>query len=304
MKILQKDFAFRSPIDGCELEGTYIYPEKPIGIVQFLHGMAEHKTRYFGVMEALAKEGYTCLIHNHRGHGNCEITGHFGDGGANGMIEDAKLAGTLAKQEFPNLPLFLFGHSMGSLIARCCIRRFDEEYAGAFICGTPFAAPALIKVARALIAFKIKLHGDQRRSKTINAMVTGAFNKKVENPVSPNQWITFNEQNVAAYDADPLCGFCFTLNGFKGLMELMDETFTAKSWVRNNPNLPIHFISGAEDPCHGGLKNFQTAVSLMEAQGYPVTARIFEEMRHEILLEKENAIVYAHILEALKEMQK
>ncbi len=301
--ILQKEFSFRSPVDQIALEGTYIYPENPIGILQFLHGMAEHKERYFEGMRRLAQNGYACVIHNHRGHGNCPILGHFGQGGAEGIIADAQAVGELAKKEFPGLPLYLFGHSMGSLIARCCLKRADEGYRGIFVCGTPFAPPALIKIARGYIALKIKLNGDQRRSKSVNAMVTGAFNKGIKDAASPNQWISYNPQNVAAYDADPLCGFCFTLSGFAGLMALMDETFSEKGWACKNTALPIHLLSGADDPCHGGLKNFDYAAQIIARKGYPTTKKIFEKMRHEILLEEGNEEVFAHILSVLKEME-
>ena len=304
MEVFQKDFTLISPADGIALEATCIYPEKPIAILQFLHGMAEHKERYYGAMRRFARAGYACLIHNHRGHGSCTLLGHFGQGGAEGLLADAKVCSDWGKKEFPGLPLYLFGHSMGSLLARCYLQRYDGELSGLFICGTPYAPPALIKIARIFIALKIKLHGDEWRSNTVNAMVTGAFNKTIKNPTSPNQWISFNPENVAAYDADPLCGFCFTLSGFAGLMELMNGTFCKKDYCRANPSLPVHFLSGEQDPCHTGLKNFQKAVGRVAAQGYPTTQKIFPAMRHEILLEKENEEVFTHILAILKEMQK
>lgn len=302
MSIQQTDFTFLSRVDEIPLEGTMIYPENPIGIIQFLHGMAEHKERYYGTMRALAEAGYACVIHNHRGHGNCPILGHFGTGGAEGLIADAKAVSDLAKERFPNLPLVLFGHSMGSLTARCYLKRFDDAIDGLIVCGTPFAPAALIKIARAFIALKIRLNGDEWRSKTVNAMVTGAFNKGIKDATSPNQWISFNEENVKAYDADPLCGFCFTLSGFAGLMAMMDETYSTKNWGLKNPALPVHFISGTEDPCHTGIKNFQKAVAMVERKGYKTTHRLFENMRHEILLEKGNAAVLTHLVSVLEEM--
>lgn len=302
MAVTQKDFTFTSPADGIELEGTYIFPQNPKGVVQFVHGMAEHKARYFGTMTALANAGYACVIHNHRGHGNCPIQGHFGTAGAKGMIADTCAVTALARQQFPVVPLYMFGHSMGSLAARCCLKHHDAEYDGFFICGTPFAAPAVIAVAQAFIALKIKIHGDQYRSTTVNSMVTGAFNRAIKNPTSPNQWITYDLQNVAAYDADPQCGFCFTLNGFKGLMALMAETYSAKNWALKNTDLPVHFISGADDPCHGGEKNFNTAADLVQSKGYKVSRRLFPAMRHEILLEQEHQTVIDYILEKLEEM--
>lgn len=300
MTIRQKDFSFRSPADGITLEGTYIYPESPKGIVQLVHGMAEHKARYFGTMKALAEAGYATVIHNHRGHGSCPIQGHFGAVGNEGMIADTHEVSQLAKEAFPGLPLYLFGHSMGSLVVRCYLKRFDQELSGLIVCGTPYASPTLIKIAQGYIALKLRLHGGEYRSTTVNAMVTGAFNRGIKNAASPHQWLSYNQENVTAYDADPQCGFCFTLNGFKGLMALMDETYSLKNWALGNPTLPVYFISGADDPCHGGEKNFNKAVQLVRSKGYPVEARLFPAMRHEILLEQEKEHVIKYILDILE----
>ena len=105
MSIQQTDFTFRSPADGIALEGTFFYPEDPVGILQFLHGMAEHKERYYGAMRALAAAGYACVIHNHRGHGNCPVLGHFGAGGAEGLIADAKHVGSVLFQTVAKIPI-------------------------------------------------------------------------------------------------------------------------------------------------------------------------------------------------------
>ncbi|MBQ7779413.1 MAG: alpha/beta fold hydrolase [Clostridia bacterium] len=298
--MIQQDFTFASPADGTPLEGTYIYPEDPKGIIQFVHGMAEHKARYFGTMTALAEAGYATVIHNHRGHGSCALLGHFGRGGAEGMIADTHAVSCLAKEKFPSLPLTLFGHSMGSLVARCYLKRYDEELNRLFICGTPYAPPAAIRIARAYIALKIKLNGDQHRSTTVNALVTGAFNRGIKNASSPNQWISYDAANVAVYDADPLCGFCFTLSGFQGLMALMAETYSPANWGCKNTALPVHFISGQDDPCHTGEKNFMKAVEIVRKKGYNVSHKLFPAMRHEILLEEKKTDVIKYMLDILE----
>lgn len=301
MAIHQEEFSFLSPIDGISLQGTYIYPDAPKGIVQFVHGMAEHRARYCGVMTYLAEQGYAAVIHDHRGHGDCPLTGHFGKGGKEGIIADARAVSLLAKEKFPGIPFWLFGHSMGSLVARCYLKRFDEELDGLFLCGTPYAASIAVKAAQALIAAKIPFQGDTHRSHMINGLVGGSFNKAIENPVSPNQWISYNEENVKAYDADPLCGFCFTLSGFKGLMGLMAEGYSKKGWSCQKKDLPLYVISGTDDPCHGGEKTFMEAVAHLEGQGYAPRWTLFPKMRHEILLEDEKEKVYTYILEKLEE---
>ncbi len=302
MSIHQENFTFHSSADGIALQGTYIYPDAPRGIVQFLHGMAEHRARYFGVMTALAEAGYAAVIHDHRGHGDCPLTGHFGKAGREGLLSDAKQVTQLAKAKFPDLPFVLFGHSMGSLAARCYLKRYEQELDGLFLCGIPYAPPISIKAAQGLIALKIPFQGDTHRSHLVNGLVTGAFNKAIKDPASPNQWISYNEENVAAYDADPLCGFCFTLSGFQGLMGLMAEAYSEKGWAVKKQDLPIFMISGADDPCHTGEKYFRLAGEQLRKQGYRgVRQRLFPAMRHEILLEKEHQVVYDYLLESLNE---
>ncbi|PWM41801.1 MAG: alpha/beta hydrolase [Clostridiales bacterium] len=303
MPVQREDFTFHSPADQLVLECTAIYPAQPRGIVQFVHGMAEHKARYFEAMEYLAQRGYATVIHNHRGHGGCRIPGHFGKAGAEGLILDTRRLTDIAKEKFPGLPLYLFGHSMGSLVSRCYLKRYDRELSGLFLCGTPYTAPAAVRAGKALISLKILLHGDTRRDAQINRLVTGAFNRSVPNAASPNQWISANAENVTAFDQDPLCGFCFTLNGFRGLMDLMGEAYSPKGWKLENTGLPVHLLSGAEDPCHGGKASFLKSVRIIESKGYAVTWRLFDGMRHEILNEKEKDAVLAHIAEQLRKME-
>ncbi len=298
----RKDFKVASPVDGAQLEGTILLPQTPKGIVQIFHGMAEHKERYLHFMEFLASHGYAAVIHNHRGHGTCELKGHFGGQHGESLILDGRAVQEWAKQELPDLPVYLFGHSMGSLVARCYLKRFDEDLAGLFLCGVPFAPNIAIKTALTYIALKRKLHGDRYTSSTVNAMVVGAFNRGIKKPCSPNQWISYEQANVEKYDADPLCGFCFTLDGFRGLMELMQEAYSGEGWALKNPRLRVHFISGADDPCHTGEARFFQAVAGVEKQGYPVTFKLYPGMRHEILNETEKETVYQDVLAKLEEL--
>ncbi len=298
----RKDFNLKSPVDGVELEGTLLIPQEPQGIVQLLHGMAEHKERYLHFMEFLASHGYAAVIHNHRGHGNCALKGHFGKQKGESLVLDARAVQQWVRKELPDLPVYLFGHSMGSLVARCYLKRFDEDLNGLFLCGAPYASPGAIGAALAYIGFKTKLHGDQYTSSTVNALVVGAFNKGIKKPCSPNQWISYEPENVRKYDEDPLCGFCFTLDGFRGLMELMKEAYSKEGWVRKNPRLRVHFISGQDDPCHTGEPRFFRAVAGVENQGYPVTFKLYSNMRHEILNEADKETVYGDVLAKLEEL--
>lgn len=303
MPLRRENFTFRSPIDRLELESSAIFPEQPRGIVQLVHGMAEHKGRYTELMEYLARRGWAVFIHNHRGHGNCAIPGYFGTAGAEGLIGDTRALSKIAREKFPGLPLYLFGHSMGSLVARCYLKRFDDELDGLLLCGTPYSPPAAVRAGSALIAVRSRLLGETRQDQLVNSLITGSFNRRAKGG-SPNQWLSASAENVEAFNRDPLCGFCFTLNGFQALMQLMKEAYSPEGWALKNTALPVHVLSGAEDPCHGGRSAFLGTVQLIKEKGYPVTWRLFHGMRHEIFHEDDGALVFDHIEKALHRMEK
>ena len=117
----------------------------PKAIFQIVHGMAEHKERYYPFMEFLSEHGYACVIHDHRGHGESvkseQDLGFMYDGGADAMVEDVLLVQDWAKGQFPNLPVYLFGHSMGSMVVRAFTRKYDDRIDKLIVCGCPSNNP-------------------------------------------------------------------------------------------------------------------------------------------------------------------
>ena len=109
------------------------------GVVQFSHGMAEHKERYYPLMEYLAANGFASAINDHRGHGESvrakEDRGYFYDDTSDFVVEDIHQITTELKKRFPGKPVYLFGHSMGSLIVRKYIKKYDDEISKLIVCG-------------------------------------------------------------------------------------------------------------------------------------------------------------------------
>ena len=126
MTYTTKTFSLISRADGTRLFGLCVAPEEPVAILQMAHGMAEHKERYLPFMEYLAERGFACFLHDHRGHGQSvdrpEKLGWFGPDGAENLVKDLRQMADYAVSKFPGLPLYLFGHSMGSLAVRCYLR--------------------------------------------------------------------------------------------------------------------------------------------------------------------------------------
>jgi alpha-beta hydrolase superfamily lysophospholipase len=292
-----------STTDGLEIGVLSLAPDslKPKGIVQLVHGMCEHKERYMPFMEYLAANGYACVIHDHRGHGesvkSSEDLGYFYEGGARAMVYDIKMVTSWAKETFPGLPLILFGHSMGSMAVRSYVKRFDTELSGLVVCGSPSYNPGLV-FGKFLASLNSKVFGKRHRPKLIQNMAFGAFNHNFRHEPSHNSWICSDPEIVKSYDNDPLCTFQFTSDGFLNLFRLMQDAYSLKGWKCTSPDLPVLFISGDKDPCMADLDRFDDAVGKMRKAGYRhVSSILYPGMRHEILNETGKERVWADVLE-------
>ena len=294
-----ESFTLSSARDGLPLSVCAALPEGEIrALVQLAHGMAEHKERYLPFMEYLAENGYASVINDHRGHGGSVRTkddlGYFYQDGPNALVDDLHQLTLYFKGRHPGKKLFLFGHSMGSLAVRAYRQRYDGDIDGLVVCGSPGQNPAT-GAGLVLNRLMTLLKGERYRSPMFTAMTTGGYSKAYPNEGSANAWLSANPENVRRYDADPLCGFPFTLNGYRALLELLRDAYRPVS--AGNPELPVHFISGAGDPCAPDRKGFEHAVQRMKADGYrKVTSKLYEGMRHEILNETDRQTVYRDLL--------
>ncbi|MGM9746566.1 MAG: alpha/beta fold hydrolase [Paludibacteraceae bacterium] len=275
----------------------------PKAIVQIVHGMCEHKERYLPFMQYLNTRGYICIVHDHRGHGksirSADDLGYFYDGGYTAMIDDAHAVTAWAKQHFPRLPLYLFGHSMGSMVVRAYTKRYDSELSGLIVCGSPSYNAGSI-AGRGVAKLLSLLRGNHHRSAFIQKLAFGNYNQKFGQVQSPNAWICSDPEIVAWYDANPLCNFTFTVNGFDNLFALMRDAYSLKQWAMAQPQLPVLFVSGADDPCLISPAKFDQAVSLMRQVGYEhVTSKLYAGMRHEILNEQGKEQVWRDIADTI-----
>ena len=273
------------------------------GILQLVHGMCEHKERYQAFMEFMSSNGWICIIHDHRGHGESihypNELGYFYTGGYEAMVEDVKIVQDWAKTKFPDLPVCLLGHSMGSMVVRCFLKKYDNQIQKLIVCGSPSNNPAA-GIGIKLCHYFIHNYGDMSRPKLLQKMSFGSFNNKFRKESSPNAWVCSNPEVLKTYDNDPLCQFQFTANGFENLLKLMRSIYSKEGWDLNHPQLPIHFVSGEQDPCIGSQKKFNQAVELIRNIGYQnVTSHLYPKMRHEILNESDKQVVWNDLAEFL-----
>lgn len=305
--VVMQEFSLKSSVDALELAVAVMEPEGPAkGIFQISHGMCEHKERYYPFMAWMASHGYVCVINDHRGHGASVKSeadlGFMYEGGWRALVEDLKTVGDWARSQYPGLPFTLFGHSMGSLAVRSYTKRYDATIDRLIVCGSPSDNPAK-GIGRMLAAGIGLVRGSHHRPMIMQKMSFGTFNKPFEGETSAtgrhyhSAWVCSNKEILDAYHKDPLCQFIFTSNGFKNLMGMMQDCYSSKGWSLRNTGIPVHFISGAEDPCRTSDKAFRNAVQAMKKLGYSCTdGRLYPGMRHEILNETGQMIVWNDIL--------
>lgn len=296
----RNDFTIESQFDGLEIKVVVMVPDTQIrGVVQFAHGMAEHKERYFDFMKYLAAAGFVTVIHDHRGHGESlrspEDLGYFYDNTGRAVVEDLHQIAVAVQEMYPQKPYILFGHSMGSLVARCYAKKYDSYLDKLILCGPP-AKNGLISVALWLTRQIENRKGDRHRSKLLNSLALGPYEKVAEKE-QPNSWICCNKEIVEEYNKNPLCGFNFTVNGYQNLFSLLKETYTKTGWACEKPDLPILFLAGSQDPVIGGEKGWQGAKDFMTQVGYTqVQDILYDDLRHEILNEENHSPIFSDIL--------
>ena len=271
------------------------------GVVQLVHGIAEHIGRYDSFARFLTGLGYVVFGHDHIGHGkSVSSADELGcmplEGGKDILVADvahAREAALKLCREGGELPLFLFGHSMGSFVVRACIARNAKGLSGAVICGTGNQPRILSLAGRTLSRVIGAVRGETYRSRLVDSLVIGAFSSAIEDARTDSDWISTDPSVVDAYLADPLSGQSFSVGAYATLTDLTAEVVTKKSAAAVPKQLPLLFVAGAEDPVGSCGKDVQAAADLYRGQGVEdVRVIIYPNMRHEILNEPRRLDVY------------
>lgn len=304
MELTTKTYTFPSCAGIGDIHAKCLCPQNGNvkAVVQISHGMAEHVARYLRFAEYLCENGFAVVLHDHIGHGESvsapELLGYFGKHGEQSFTEDMKTVTDWAKKEYPSLPLFLLGHGMGSLIARNYTAQYGNLLAGAVYSGTSGSNPAL-GFGLLLCNVLIKCKGEKYRSKLLDKIAFGAYNKKTEKR-TPCDWASRDEQEVDKFIADPLCGYMYTVSGMKALFLTVRE-ISKDGWYAALPqNLPVLLISGAMDPIGNYGRGVREVYRRLKETGHRnVQMKLYDGARHEILNETNRKEVYADILNFL-----
>ena len=293
---------FDSSLPGHKIAGYIVTcPEQePHAILQITHGMAEYWLRYRGFAEEMARRGYVVCGHDHLGHG--ATSGDSGDdgffapkNGRNYVLQDIHAMTLQIRQRYPQLPLILFGHSMGSFFARWAVETWPDAQAAAIFCGTGGENPAA-PAGLALMSLLSALRGPRYRSRMVDKMAFGTYLKRIPQAKTPFDWLSVNEENVARYIQDPKCGYLFTVSAFYEMTKVVQHVNT-DAWAADMPKeMPILLVAGAEDPVGNyGEGPQEAAERLKKAGAKRVDCKLYPQMRHEILNETDHERVWADL---------
>ncbi len=297
-----------SSLDRHRLHTLFWCPqEKPRAVVQIVHGMAEHIARYDEFARYLCDNGIAVVGASHLGHGltaSPDELGYFADkNGWEHVVADVHLVRTFATELFPETPYFILGHSMGSFITRHYLTLdCAKGLSGAVISGTADQPMAIVSIGRFLDGLLKLFVGKRKKSRLLNSMSFGSYNKPFKPVVTGCEWLSKNTENVAQYAGDPLCGFCFTVGGFGDLFSGLKYIGNTKNTAKIDKTLPCFFIAGSLDPvgeCGKGVKRVYE--SYRKAGISDVRLKLYEGDRHETLNELDRHTVFADLLSFFNE---
>lgn len=300
----KREFTLQSKYDNLALSCAEYTAEEVTqtnakGVVQIVHGMCEYKERYEGFIDYLTQNGYIVFAHDHRGHGGSvtanENLGYFGDKKGEAIVDDAALVTDEIRRLYPGLSVTLFGHSMGSLVVRAYIQKYEEKIDKLIVCGSP-SKNSLAGFGLMLNGVISAFRGKKYRSRLMANASTGGGDDKFPGE-GKNAWLTRDKTVVEKYNADEKCNFVFSCNGFSNLLHLVKNAYKKKKYPAKHSDLPIFFMAGADDPVIGSEKKWLEAQQFLRDVGYKnVTGKLYPKMRHEILNELGKEEVYADAL--------
>lgn len=285
--------------DSYELNVRVYDVNEPKAVIKFVHGMEEHQDRYVKFASFLQENGFAVVTADMRGHGpKAPLLSHIADkGGHKLLIEDEQVLIEFMRNRYPNVPLYLFGHSMGTIISRKLLQTNSKDFAKCALSGYPNPL-GVASVGCFLTNFISIFKGKKGHSKLVNGMVIGGFAKSVPNHKTEQDWLSYNEENVQAYINDPLSGVEFTLGSFNALFHLVSDINKPKQYKDVNAELPIYLISGKDDPCTGGEKGRSDSLDRLTKAGFKnIEVKTLDNMRHEILNENNKEETYKLLLE-------
>ncbi|WP_236232832.1 alpha/beta hydrolase [Pseudomonas tohonis] len=276
----------------------------PRAVVMVAHGMAEHGGRYARLGQALVAAGLELYVHDQRGHGRTAQHGILGlyaeHDGWNKVVGDLASLNHHIRQQHPQAPIVLLGHSMGSYISQAYLMQHSCSLQGAILSGSNYQPVGLYRAAAVVARLERWRQGPNGRSALIEFLSFGSFNKAFKPNRTAFDWLSRDPDEVDKYVNDPLCGFRCTNQLWLDLLGGLQTITPVKNLAQIDPDLPLLVVGGARDPVSDGRRLDDLARALGEAGVKDVQLKIYPDARHELLNETNRDEVTAHLLDWLE----
>ena len=264
---------------------------RPRGAVQVNHGLAEHAARYGRFARFLAGRGFAVYAHDHRGHGYTTAPdapqGSFGpEPAAANVVADVAAVHDLIGGEQPGVPVIVFGHSMGALIALNFVLKHHDRIAGAAIWNGNFSAGLLGRLAQLVLAWERFRLGSDVPSRLLPRLTFRAWARKVTDGRTPFDWLSRDHAEVDAYIADPLCGWDPSVGMWQAVFDFVFAGADDRNFMPVRRDLPVQMVGGGGDPESRFGKAVESLAARMRRMGFSdVTSTVYPGTRHESLNE-------------------
>jgi alpha-beta hydrolase superfamily lysophospholipase len=265
------------------------------GILHILHGMGEHAKRYKTFAAFMAEKGFIVIVHDHRGHGQSlkptQAVGILDKTDTHqAMVDDINVIQDYIVTTYPNKPITLLGHSMGSMLLRQYLGTYQPNIDKAIIMGTlPVYSRFYIKLMRSLVALMRPFSSMSKRHNVLSNMLNSGLIKKIDNPKSRFDWLSYDELNVSTYISDPLSGYAYNYRFYQSFFKLIDQVCKTQTIMRT-PKIPLMIISGNDDPINHKNKAIETVSTAYSS--FDITIKNVTNARHEVLNDKNKDETY------------
>lgn len=277
--------------DGAELFlRSWEKVAEPKGVVLIAHGMAEHGGRYARFAQFLNERCFLCAASDHRGHGKtgekAGLMGYFAkQDGFDRVADDLHAIYTHYRERYPELPIFFFGHSMGSFLVRRYLQKYGETLQGAILMGSGGDPGFAAKVGKLIARIQMRRRATAP-SKLLDSLSFGAFNKGIKNPRTKFDWLSRDAQEVQKYLSDPHCGFACSASFFFDLFTGLELIHDPKLIGQIPKELPLLVVSGEADPVGGYGRGVRQFVGQLKNHGLKsIELKLYPGARHELLNE-------------------
>ena len=273
-----------------------------IAVLEIIHGMVEHIGRYERFAEYMTAHGIAVVGPDLPGHGGSirseDQMGVLGENGNKVVLEDLHVLQKKMQEEFPSVPFFFLGHSMGSFFVREYGALYGDELAGVIVMGTGSQPGIVLNVGKAICSVLGKIKGQNYASPLIEKLSIGGYNKAFSPARTAYDWLNSDQAEVDAYVNSPICGFHFPVNGYHEMFESIRGAQNRSLISKTPSSLPILFVSGKMDAVGGFGKGVEKAKKLYSDLGIRnLQVKYYPSFRHEILNEVGRETVYGDLLE-------